>query len=96
VSDVITPGAWVQVRCADGSERTKRALTFAIGAGVDFPVAWVCDPEEYYRERRFAYPPVRGQWDAAGRPWPLEDVSVVARDPRRRPEDPNECQETCG
>lgn len=61
----INRGDRVTVRTAFGDQLERVALT-SIEMGRDFPVVWVCSPEEW-DAREEADPPV-------GLPWPADDV----------------------
>lgn len=65
----ITPGTLVEVVNARG-ERTERVALSGVVAGRDFPVVWVCRPEEMEAAA------AEGR-DAEGVPWPAEDVRVL-------------------
>jgi hypothetical protein len=65
----IQRGTLLACETADGGYVTMRALTPAT-QGLDFPVVWVCSPEEY------------GSGEAAedgprGIPWPLSAVQAI-------------------
>jgi hypothetical protein len=64
----ITAGAEVQVRTALG-EHLRRIATTGVVRGSDFPVVWVCPPNEW------AAAQVEGREPEAV-PWPAEDVSL--------------------
>ena len=64
----IKRGDRVTVRTAFG-DRLERVALSAIEMGRDFPVVWVCSPEEW-EAREQPDPPI-------GLPWPAEDVELV-------------------
>lgn len=66
----IERGNAVLVRTYEGNQLPRLALTGVI-AGHDFPVVWVCRPEEWEAATAEGRDPV-------GVPWPAEDVEVKA------------------
>lgn len=65
----IKRGDLVTVRTAFGDQLERVALT-SIEMGRDFPVVWVCSPEEWPARD------IEGQ-RPEGLPWPAEDVRLV-------------------
>lgn len=70
----IEPGDLVWARNVTGVLLPRRAITGPM-SGHDFPVIWVCAENAYEESRRHLYPPERGDFDAPGAPWPMEDVT---------------------
>jgi hypothetical protein len=69
----IHDGTLVIVRDALGSE-LKRIALGPPKRGEDFPVVWVCRPEEWEAARAEGREP-------EGVPWPREDVHAVEHEP---------------
>jgi hypothetical protein len=65
----ITEGSRVEVLNARG-ERTERVALSGVVAGRDFPVVWVCFPQEIEDAEAEGREPV-------GVPWPAEDVTEL-------------------
>ena len=64
----ITPGSEVKVRNAL-DERLRLIATTGVVRGIDFPVVWVCEPDEWTAAQAEGREP-------QAIPWPAEDVSV--------------------
>lgn len=65
----IEPGSRVEVLNARGERSVRVAITGVVD-GRDFPVVWVCFPQEVEEAATEGRAPV-------GVPWPAEDVSSV-------------------
>ena len=65
----ITPGERVLALNARG-ERGERVALTGVVQGRDFPVVWICRPEEWEAARAEEREP-------EGVPWPAEDVSSL-------------------
>lgn len=65
----IEHGTFLACETAGGGHATMRALGPAM-QGLDFPVVWVCTPEEYEHQE------ATGE-DPRGIPWPLTAVQIV-------------------
>lgn len=63
----LSPGETVNATNAFGQKLERVALTGVV-AGHDFPVVWVCHPDEWEASQREGREP-------EGVPWPAEDVS---------------------
>lgn len=81
VGDAVQPGDLVVVRTADRKWLKKRALTPCID-GRDFPVIWVCWPDEYTAEH--VRPSRQDGLPSIGAPWPCEDVFLTPKPSRAR------------
>jgi hypothetical protein len=66
----ITPGDHVIALNARG-ERSERIALTGVVQGHDFPVVWICRPEEWVASQAEGREP-------EGVPWPAEDVSPLA------------------
>ena len=66
----IKPGDRVLALNARG-ERSERIALTEVVMGRDFPVVWICRPEEWVAARAEGREP-------DGVPWPAEDVSLLA------------------
>jgi hypothetical protein len=66
----IRAGDLLKCETAGGGHVTMRALG-TVEQGYDFPVVWVCTPEEYDRAQE-------AEDEADGLPWPYSAVRVVA------------------
>jgi hypothetical protein len=64
----ITPGSEVQVRNALDETLRLIAVTDVV-RGIDFPVVWVCEPDEWAAAQAEEREP-------QAIPWPAEDVSL--------------------
>lgn len=70
-------GDWVRVRTADDQMLVRRALSPDV-RGHDFPVVWICRPEDYGPEHhRDAVPVGPLAEPVTGLPWPVENVWVI-------------------
>ena len=74
---IIKRGDLVWALDAMGRQLPRRAITGSDEFMVrDFPVIWVCKEEHWDEAQRHSYPPERGDVDATGMPWPIEDVTA--------------------
>ena len=72
----IQRGALLECETAGGDHVTMRALGAVVQGSTNFPVVWVCTPEEYERA-------VAAGTEPDGIPWPSSALRVLGASPQR-------------